>query len=513
MKLSTANQMKNMDKQAVEHGIPDIVLMENAAIKSFNELLKHYKDIKNKKSVVFVGGGNNGGDALTISRHLYNNGSKVFIYILTSEEKLKGSPRINFDIIRNMQIPYQFVQNESDFNVGLIQNCDIIIDGIFGTGLTRAVEGNFKKAIELINSSSAFKLSIDIPSGVQADTGKVLGIAVKADLVPTFALAKPAHFLYPAREYSKETVVVDISTPRQIIEDFDADFYSIETKDIHLKKRALTSHKGSFGHLAIIGGSLGKSGAVMMSSMAALRTGAGLVSAVIPKSINCAFESNILEAMSYPVEEKNGFISKNAKENIINFVKDKDVIALGMGLGVTADTQYITEEVLKLDKPVLIDADGINCISKNLDILKTRKNATILTPHPKEFSRLTGRTTTEVLKNRVEIIKNFAIEYGVIVVLKMADTLICDTNGKIYINTTGNPALATGGSGDVLSGIIAALIAQKYTPLQAAKMGVFLHGKTADILVDKGLSYESITPSDIIKNMELSISFFKNYRQ
>ncbi len=505
MKLSNAIQMKQMDKKAIETGIPDIILMENASVKSFFHIKSRYENIEGALAVAFVGVGNNGGDAIAISRHLYNNGANVFIYMLTEEEKLNASPKTNFEIVKNMGIQYKFVYNDSDFNGELIKESDIIIDGIFGIGLSRNVEGYFKKAIELINESDAFVVSVDIPSGIKADTGEVMNVAVEADLTPTFALSKPGHFLYPGRGYAGVVEVVDITTPKYIIDEFNADFYAIEKDDISINCREATSHKGTYGHLAIVGGSKGKSGAVIMSSEAALRCGVGLVSCVIPNSINTAFESSIKEAMSYPVGLDDATFVEDSMDEILEFVKDKSAVAFGMGLGINESTKKLTKYMLRIDKPLLIDADGINCLSKNVELLKGRKSPTILTPHPKEFVRLTGIPLKDVIKNRLSLIKEFAVEHNIILILKMADTLISTPGGKIYINTTGNPGLATGGSGDVLSGMIASFLAQGYSDIQSAINGVFLHGLAADLAYNDGLSYESLMPSDVIEYINEAI--------
>ncbi len=491
--------MKEMDKKAIEAGIPDIVLMENASIKSFYEIKKRYKDIEGALCVAFVGVGNNGGDALAISRHLHNNGANVFVYMLTSEDKLNSSPKINFEIIKNMGIQYKFVENDSDFNEEIITESDIIIDGLFGIGLSRNVEGKFKTAVELINKSDAFIVAVDIPSGIKADTGEIMGVCVDADLTPTFALAKPGHFLYPAKDYVGEVEVVDISTPRHIVDDFKASYHAVTKDDIILNQRLPNSHKGTYGHLNIIGGSIGKSGAVIMASKAALNCGVGLVSATIPLSINTAFESNVLEAMSYPVKDKDGMFSYETHEEILAFAEEKTAVAFGMGLGVNNDTKKLTKALLKINKPLLIDADGINCLSEYVELLKARKAPTILTPHPKEFGRLLNMSTKEILADRLELIKKFAAEYNVVLVLKTADTTVASPEGVVYINTTGNQGLAAGGSGDVLSGMIGSFLAMGYDALDAALNGVFLHGLAADIAVEDGISYESLLPSDVIE--------------
>ncbi len=498
MKLSTAEQMRKMDSMAVEKGIQDIVLMENAALKSFNEVAKRM-DVRGKRVVVFCGAGNNGGDGLAIARHLHNAHANVHVYLLVDPIKLKGSPKANYEILQNMGVPVGVVRVRDDFNTVIVDHADIIVDAVFGTGLTREVSGLFRYAIELINSAPrAFRVSVDIPSGVVADTGKVMGVAVRADLTPTFAFAKPGHIFYPGREYAGEVVVVDISTPRDIIDNFEPDFVAVTPEDVRLKGRSRTSHKGTYGHLVVVGGSLGKSGAVIMATVSALRCGVGLVSACVPVSINTAFESYVLEGMSFPVKDRDGFISSDSIPSIREFVSDKTAIVVGMGMGITDDTKDVVKSLLETDKPMVVDADGINVLAGMVNCITGRKYPTILTPHPKEFARLTGLTTTEVIKNRIELIRGFSAKTGAIVVLKMADTMIGTPDGKIYINTSGNPGLATGGSGDVLSGIIGGFLAQGYSPIEASVFGVFVHGYAADLALDE-VGVTSMIPSDVIK--------------
>jgi len=505
MKLSTAAQMRELDRKAIETGVPDIVLMENASLKSFFKILEYYGDVRGKLAICFVGAGNNGGDALAIGRHLFNAGANVFIYMLVGEEKLNESPKTNFKIVKNMGIPHKLISTEGDFNEELIMESDLIVDGIFGTGLSRDVEGRFKRAIELINRSGAFIVSVDIPSGVKADTGEVMGVAVEADLTPTFALAKPGHFLYPGRSYSGVVEVVSISTPIYLLDEFEPTFTAIDNSEVYLKEREETAHKGNFGHLAIVGGSLGKSGAVILASKAAIKSGVGLASAVIPDCINTAFESSIAEAMSLPLKSNSGTLSKDSIEDMLNFISDKSAVCFGMGLGVNDDTKKITREILKVEKPLVIDADGLNCLSEFTEELKNRKQPTILTPHPKEFSRLIKQPTSVVLSNRLSLAREFAEEFGVILVLKMADTLVVEPGGKIYINTTGNVGLATGGSGDVLSGIIGSFLSQGYDALKSAINGVYIHGLAADIATEANFTYESLTPTDVCEHINQAI--------
>ncbi len=512
MKLSTSIQMKELDSKAInEFNIPDIVLMENASRGSVELIKKHFGELKGIKVSVFAGLGNNGGDAMAIARHLYNAGSNVLVNLVADPKRLNQSPKVNYDILCSMNVPINVINHIEDINDVFLAHSQIIIDGLFGIGLSRKIEGIFYEIIDKINKSNAFVVAVDIPSGISADTGECLGIAVKADMTATFALAKPGHFLYPGRLYSGKLEIVDISTPKQLLDEFKPTFNALVKDDFVIQDRPKDSHKGNFGHVAIVGGSIGKSGAVILASQAALRSGAGLVSAVVPNCINTAFEASCTEAMSYPVKDKDGFFSKEAFVDIVKFVHDKDVICFGMGLGVFDDALYLLESLLELKKPMVIDADGLNVLSKNVSLLKKTNGGIILTPHPKEFSRLIGLTTHDVIKNRLKLTVEFAKDYNVVVVLKMADTLI--SNGEsIFINTSGNPGLSTGGSGDVLSGIIASLIAQGNDVLSASCLGVFLHGASADIAL-KQYCEISLLPTDVANYITKAIEVIKTKAQ
>lgn len=512
MKLSTSAQMKELDSKSIkEFNIPDIVLMENASRGAFEAIKKKFGSVKNKKISVFAGLGNNGGDALALARHLYNAGADVLVNLVSTPEKLNPSPKINYDILHSMNVAINIVNNVGDINDIFLTHSEIIVDGLFGIGLSRDIEGLFYHIIEKINKTNAFKVALDIPSGISSDSGKCLGTAIIANLTVTFALAKPGHFLYPGRNYCGNLEIVDISTPRKLLDEFKPIFSALTQDDFYLEKRPKNSHKGNFGHLAIVGGSLGKSGAVILASQAALRSGVGLVSSVIPNCINVAFESSSIEAMSFPVQDNNGFFSRQSFKDIIDFVKDKDVICFGMGLGIFDEAIDLLEGLIELKKPMVIDADGLNVLSKNIEILKKAVSPIILTPHPKEFSRLINQQTSYVLENRIELLKEFASKYNVVLVLKTADTLISD-GSSIFINTSGNPGLATGGSGDVLSGIIASFLAQYKDPLFAAKFGVFLHGFSADLAIEE-FGENALLPSDVISYLAKAIEFFRKEAQ
>ena len=487
MYIATSQEMRNIDRRAEEeYGIPSIVLMENAArgvVKVAGELIGAVKD---KKITVFAGKGNNGGDGLAAARHLHNEGANVYVFLLSEAEVLKGDGEINLRIARKMDIPiFGSNQYNRDMLTSRIKESDLIIDAMLGTGLSSEVRGGYKDVIEMINRSGKPTIAVDIPTGINADTGEIMGIGIKASATVTFALPKRAHFLFPGPEYTGKLHVVDISIP----------FKAIEQEGIYLQliteewiKKTLTprppdSHKGTFGHAVVIAGSIGKGGAAAMTALGALRSGAGLVTLGLPASVQSIVAGNMPEIMTAPLPETyNKTISFTAIEPIMELIKDKDVVAIGPGLTTNKDTQTVVRKLIKeLHIPIVIDADGLNALVGYVDTLKERESPTVLTPHPGEMARLIGKTSADVQRDRIGIARTFALDYKVYLVLKGAHTVIAEPSGKVYISTTGNPGMATGGTGDVLTGVIAGLIAQRYSVSEAVRIGVFVHGLAGNI--------------------------------
>ncbi|MCK5695333.1 MAG: NAD(P)H-hydrate dehydratase [Desulfobacula sp.] len=494
MFLVTANQMQDMDKQTIESfGIPGLVLMENAGRSAVDFLLKKFKNIKVKKIAVIAGRGNNGGDGFVIARYLMEKGMKVNTFLLSSKEEIKGDAKVNMDLAQKLcdrshacsiiEIP------DADTFKKLksrILHHDLFIDAILGTGLNSDVRGFFKDAIELINSSQQPVFSVDIPSGLHSDTGKPLGIAVKADATATFAFAKAGQLLYPGNSYTGDLEIIDIGIPKFIAQEKNIKLSLIEKKDIAacFSPRDVQSHKGSYGHLLVIAGSIGKTGAASLCANAAMRSGTGLVTLGIAKSLNKRIEAQVIEPMTHPLPEKEkGVLSDNCFDDIQTLLKEKQALAIGPGLGTRKGTKELVHKLIeKSNVPLIIDADAINCIAKKPEVLQKKKVPAILTPHPGEMARLCNMKPSDIQADRIGIASQFAKAHDVILVLKGAQTVISLTDGRSFICPTGNPGMASGGMGDVLTGMIAGFCAQGFSPEKASLAGVYIHGLCADIL-------------------------------
>ena len=505
MEILTAKEMREIDRKAIEdYGIPGPVLMENAGIQTIIALEEKFHNVSQKRVAVFAGKGNNGGDGAVVARHLFNKGVKIEIFLFAKKEDTSPDSKINLNIAQKMGIPIheikRFVQLKS-FKNQLIHS-HIFIDALLGTGITPPVKGVLQSAIPFLNDLKKFTLSIDIPSGLSSDHGNVEGEVVRADMTVTFCRPKRCHLLYPAAEYVGKLKVIDISIPVKIVADENIKVHTIEKEDIRFlfKERKPASHKGTYGHLLIIGGSSGKGGAPAMAALSALRIGTGLVSLAVPQSVNASIEMNPLEVMSIPLPEtKKGCVDSAAKETLIESIKGKSALLIGPGIATQQETiELLLTIIPEIKVSLVIDADGLNCLSGHLDVLKSLKSPVIITPHPGEMSRLTGKSVNEIQTDRIGIAQGFASEYEAIVVLKGASTVIAFPDGNTHINTTGNPGMATAGTGDVLAGIAAGLLAQKVSPEDALKAAVYLHGLAGD-RVSEQKSQTSLIAGDLIE--------------
>ncbi len=491
MKVATSVEMRELDRIAIEEkGIPGLLLMENAGRGVVSAMEKFFPNLNRYSVIVIAGKGNNGGDGFVVARHLYNRGVDVEIVLISDPSSIKGDAQENLKILRNMGIPIHSITAEEDLkilNEKLKRANLIIVDAIFGTGLSTPVEGIPSEAIKLINASGAKVVSIDLPSGVDASTGRILGSAVKADLTVTFALPKVGHLLFPGADYTGRLEVVDISIPRDVIEKSVVKQVLLTEKCIAniIKERSQDVHKGQFGHLFVLSGSVGKTGAAALCCTGALRVGTGLVTLGIPESLNGYMEVKLTEAMTEPLEETvERTFSIRAFERIKALLEKKTAIALGPGISTNYETVELVHRIVKeISLPMVIDADGINALSLNREALRGHKGEIILTPHPGEFSRLSGIPIQEIKERRIDLVREFSEKYRVYLVLKGARTLIGTPDGDVIINPTGNPGMATGGMGDVLTGMIGGFLAQGYQPVEACQLGVFIHGMAADIIM------------------------------
>lgn len=503
MKVCTAEQMRKIDRTASDlGGIPSIVLMENAAIACVDEI----KKLSVRKIGIFCGKGNNGGDGLAIARHLYNKGYEVEVFLLFGSDFSKDA-LINYDILEKTGAKIIEITDDSPTEY-YISAQDLVVDAIFGTGIHGEISGTAFDVIESINIYSKKTLSVDIPSGIDSDNGRVCSVAVKADMTVTFAAYKRGMFLYPGAEYVGEIIFSDISIPDYIIKNCGID---INTADKFLAKKLLpkradNAHKGDCGKVFVAGGSVGMTGAPALSSLAALKCGAGLVTAGIPASLNQIMEVKLTEAMTLPLPEKDGMLSSEAVNEIKCRAEKSDVLLLGPGLGRSEEVNVLVSEVLKYSRvTTVVDADALYAVSQMPDMLVSCGCSLIFTPHEAEFARLVGKTTEEVSENRLELSKKFAAENGITLILKGHHTIVTSPDGRQYINTSGNSGMATGGSGDVLAGMTAAFAAAGLEETEAAVLAVYIHGLAGDIAAEK-LGRLSLTALDICDNICSAIS-------
>ncbi len=488
MKILSAEQLYKADQITIKKGkITSLDLMERAATSCFQWIHNRLQG-SSIPIQIFCGTGNNGGDGLVIARHLKQHGYHVNTYIINCSNKRSEAFLANYDQLKEIGVWPEMITCSSEFPT--ISENDMVIDAIFGLGLSRSPENVLKETIEFINASNAYILSIDFPSGLFVDKPVIdVDSVIKAYHILTFQTPKLAFLLPDNQKYVTSWELIDIGLDAEYLNEVETNFLLTSKNDVLpiYKHRENFSHKGNFGHSLIIGGSFGKIGAVSLTSKAALTIGSGLVTAYIPK---CGYQilQTALPEVMVEVDAENELQYFNSKIN-------PTVIGIGIGMGTGTKTMEGFKKFLQENKlPLVVDADAINCLSKNKSVLNFLPENSVLTPHPKEFERLVGKWKDDYEK--LDKLQKLSKKHKLIIVLKGAYTAIAH-QGKIYFNATGNPALATAGSGDVLTGIITGLIAQHYTPFEAAVLGVYLHGRTADLAMNT-MTYETFTASDSI---------------
>ncbi len=479
----TASQMAELDRKCIqETGIPGVVLMENAGAGIFRAACSITGGPRGKTVVIFCGPGNNGGDGYVVARYLLNAGAKVTTIVLAPREKIKGDAKCNLEILQKMGHRPRFIKSADDLPH---IRADLVVDALLGTGVEGALRGVFADTVLKINSSHVPVLSVDIPTGIHADTGAVAGPVVRARQTATMALKKQGMVLPPGQHYCGEIKVIDIGTPDFLITGALLQVFEIESADIRnmLPSRAPDAHKNSCGTAAVIAGSRGFSGAAVLTAKAVLRTGAGLGYLFVPNSLNDPLEAQLTEIITRPQDDaKAGYLHSGCYDELCQDLSNVDVIAMGPGLGRHHETALLVRKLLKtMEKPLVLDADGLNLCIDHTELFRNYKNSLVLTPHPGELSRLTGLTATEILADRINVAQKYASEWQVTLVLKGGPTIIALKDGRVMINSTGNAGMATAGSGDVLTGMIAALLAQGLKAEDAATAGVYLHGLAGDL--------------------------------
>ncbi len=507
MKVAKVDEMKDLDRQAVEEfGISEDILMENAGQAVYFVMLQEL-GIRNNKFIVLCGGGNNGGDGLVVARKIHSNGGEAKVFLLEDETKFRGVAKKNFEIVSRMPIEIAKVDS-IDSIIPEVLDCDAIVDAIFGTGLVRKVSGIYKDVIQLVNESQMIVFSVDIPSGINGDTGEVMGVAVKADYTVTFGLPKLGNMLYPGYEHCGKLYVSHISFPPAL---YNSDSIKVAINNpVELQERAKDTHKGSYGKALFIAGSSGYLGAPYFSALSFLKAGGGLSYLATPKSIAPFLASKGSEVVFLPQKETtSGNIALENKDELLEFSQTVDIVVLGPGLSLARETQELVRELTpKIGKPLLIDGDGITAIAGDLGKIKKRKAPTILTPHLGEMSRIIKMEISEINKNKIDILHRTARELNAIIILKGAHSLIGYPDGTVFINVSGNSGMATAGSGDVLTGTIAAMHGLGLSLEDAVRMGVFIHGFSGDVAaIDKG--EDGITAQDILDYLPETMKLYR----
>jgi hydroxyethylthiazole kinase-like uncharacterized protein yjeF len=512
LKIVTSNQMRNMDRYTIEElGIPGVVLMENAGAATFRVIKKMLEEIADPLVYILCGKGNNGGDGFVIARHLWDIQVKVEIFIVGNLSELKGDALVNFNVDKKLGIPYRFIDTIGKFEKVFKDDPDLIVDALLGTGIQGAVRGLFKKIICKINDLGRPVISVDIPSGLDADSPMVEGEAVKADITVTMALPKRCHVFHPAKSFVGELFIADIGIPHTIRQSQEIKVQMIEKSDISLPSRPDDVHKYNCGKVAILAGSPGYTGAAVLTSQAAIRSGAGLVILAIPEKLNPILEAKLTEVITQPYSTgEYEYLNSGSLSQLETLLDWCDVLAIGPGLG---RQDYTQKAIIKLlgdfSKPAVIDADALFALGNHIeDIFKQPHGNWILTPHHGEFIRFIKNTSKAEFKHHLlDISGQFAEEYKINLLLKGAPSLVAAPDGHIYINPTGNSGLASGGTGDVLTGVTSSLLAQGLPPLEAAYASNYLHGLCADEVIKTG-SKMSLIAGDLIDQLPIVLKTF-----
>jgi ADP-dependent NAD(P)H-hydrate dehydratase / NAD(P)H-hydrate epimerase len=490
MNVLSPERMAKYDEYAIKTwGIPSAVLMENAGRSTYRLTKERYLSPKSRLGV-FCGRGNNGGDGFVIARYALRDGFPVRVFLLCKTSDLRGDAALNMDLFRTLGGEILELDDAAIPRVETaLKETDVVVDAIFGTGLSKAVGGIEARAIEMINLSGRPVIAVDIPSGIDGRTGMPLGAAVKATHTYTYGYPKLGQLFYPGAYHAGRLTVIDISLPPHGEAALGVDGQIVDGEMVRgfLKERMPWAHKGTFGHVAVIAGSPGKTGAAYMASLAALKIGAGLVTLLIPQTLNAIMEVKLTEVMTHPVaDEGSGYFVLSSYDKVREFVSDKDVIVMGPGLSQNPETAELVRKLFaEVDKPFVIDADGINAFAGHSELIRKAKRNAVFTPHPGELGRIMKITPKEINADRMSAGRNFVEKTGVNLVLKGARTIVFDERAEAFIIPSGNQALAKGGTGDILTGFIGGALAQGYNMVEASVLGAYLHGYGADSFVER----------------------------
>ena len=509
--LVTATQMQSLDQRTIrEANIPGITLMERAGKGVVQALEQQFGSPSGWPITIFCGKGNNGGDGFVVARLLKQKRAKVRVVLLANPRELTKDAQHMYRRLLKI-LPSSMISCEPSEQTiyTLASKGHFLIDAMLGTGLSSKVRDPYYTAIQAMNAVQQPTIAVDLPSGIHSDTGEVLGTAIYAQSTVTFGCPKVGLYLGEAIDHVGEIHTVDIGIPREYVKDLRASIHLLTPSTIapFLPKRNPSAHKGTFGHVGLIAGSAGKTGAAALAARATLRTGAGLVTVATPKSAQPSLDAKLFETMTVAMPETQAHtLSGAALRRLIDFLKGKDVIAIGPGLGTHSETRKMFRQFIpRMKLPCVIDADGLNMLAENLSALSSCTGTPILTPHPGEMARLVGKSSGGLInRDRLGIARQFAKAHKVIIVLKGARTIIASPKGQTAICATGNPGMASAGMGDVLTGVVASLLAQNLTPWDAARTGVCLHGLAGDMAAET-VGQAGLIASDLIEHLPYAL--------
>jgi NAD(P)H-hydrate epimerase len=487
MRVLNAAQMREADRRTIDDiGIPSLVLMENAGRQAVAAMEAMYSDLLERQVAVLCGRGSNGGDGFVVARTLLQRGVDVLVFLIGRVTDVRGDARVNLEILGRLGLTVVEVADSQawELHFSEVSDCTLIVDAIFGTGLNAPISGFIESVVADVNASGIPVVAIDLPSGLSADSPEPIGPSIEAGLTVTLAAPKLPLVLPPAETRAGDIVIADIGIPSEVLEALEGPLVDLLTRAAMrelVTPRSADSHKGDYGRVLIVAGSRGKTGAAHLAAVGALRSGAGLVTVATPASCQAIVAGMAPEYMTEGLPETDEGLDPEAVDHVIELARD--VVAIGPGLGQARGTrEFIRSLVDRATMPLVIDADGLNAFVDDPDRLAGREGRDIIiTPHPGEMARLVGMSTDEVQASRLEIARNFAVAHHVFVVLKGHRTLVATPDEKIFINPTGNPGMATGGTGDVLTGMIAAWLAQLLDAEAACKLAVYLHGLAGDL--------------------------------
>jgi hydroxyethylthiazole kinase-like uncharacterized protein yjeF len=489
MLLVTAEESRRLDALTIASGTPGGVLMDRAAAGAASVLLERFPHVRRRSVVVCAGKGNNGGDGFVMARLLRRKGVRAEVWLLGRSEEVRGDAARALASARRARVPITTVRTSGDLTrlQDRLSSSALVIDAIFGTGLNATVQGLHADVVHLLNSSGVPIFAVDMPSGLHADRGAPLGVAIQAEATATFGFAKIGQVIHPGVEHVGTLAVVDIGIADDAVAQVCPDTHLLEMADAGalVPARVAEAHKGTCGHVLVIAGSLGHTGAALLAAHAACRVGSGLTTLAGPASLNTIFASGVPEVMTAPLGDRDGFLEFRPAE-MRRLLEGKSAVVVGPGLGTHEATEQLTRFLLtESGLPLVLDADALTCVARDVATLGVGSGRTILTPHPGEMARLLASTTATVQEDRVGVARSFAQQHGCVLVLKGARSVIAsgeDSRVPVWINPTGNPGMASGGMGDALSGLLGGLLAQGLRPPDAACLGVYLHGAIADQL-------------------------------